>query len=137
MEFGKRSIKCGHRHYPCTSARETYTKSDAWKRAIPGFITALERLPGCSVQPREAGLATRSRRYSSDLADEDFEGTVRECAACTRMHTRAAMQLVLKGKLGDPGYMRGAKCALLPATIFSLGDPYTRHLPGGIASLGA
>ena len=89
--------------------RETYTKSDAWKRAIPGFITALERLPGCSVQPREAGLGSQNRRYSSGLADEDFEGIVRECAACTRKHTRAAMQLVLKGRLGDPGYMKGAK----------------------------
>ncbi len=89
--------------------REIYTKSDAWKRAIPGFITALERLPGCSVQPREDGLSSQNRKYSSGLADDDFEGTVRECAACTRKHTRAAMQLVLKGKLGDPGYIRGAK----------------------------
>ena len=92
--------------------RETYTKSDAWKRAIPGFITALERLPGCSVQPRESGQSgqkARNRRYSNDLADEDFEGTARDCAACTRKHSRCAMQIVLKGRLGDPGYIKGTK----------------------------
>lgn len=61
------------------------------------------------MQLREAGLSTRNRQYSNDLADEDLEGTVRECAACMRKHTRAVMQLVLKGKLGDPGYIRGAK----------------------------
>jgi hypothetical protein len=92
--------------------RETYTKSDAWKRSIPGFITALERLPGCSVQPRESGQSgkkARNRRHSNDLADEDFEGTARDCAACTRKHSRCAMQIVLKGRLGDPVYIKGTK----------------------------
>ena len=29
--------------------REVYAKSDAWKRALPGFVPALERLPGVGV----------------------------------------------------------------------------------------
>lgn len=76
---------------------------------MPGFITALERLPGCSVEKREADRHAENRRYSNDLADEDFEGVARECGACTRKHTRAVTQLVFKGTLGDPGYIQGAK----------------------------
>ena len=92
--------------YPC---REIYTKSDAWKRAIPGFITALERLPGCSVELREAGRASENHKYSSALADDDLAGVARDCAACTRAHTRAGKQLTFKGTAGDPGYIKQAK----------------------------
>lgn len=89
--------------------REIYTKSDAWKRAIPGFITALERLPGCSVELREAGRASENHKYSSSLADNDFADVARDCAACTRAHTRAGKQLTFKGTAGDPGYIKQAK----------------------------
>jgi hypothetical protein len=98
-----------------------YAKSDAWKRALPGFVPALERLPGVGVtvgaahdsaywQPDEAFLLGHD---DDDRGQDPLEDDARECAACRRLHSRATVELVFRGLPGDPPYLFGTKCAAL------------------------
>lgn len=96
--------------------REVYAKSDAWKRALPGFVPALERLPGVNVT---VGAAHNSEFWQDQpflqgnegYEDEEdvLEGDTRECAACKRLHSRATVELLFKGVPGDPPYLFGTK----------------------------
>ncbi len=99
---------CGNHH------REHYAKSDAWKRAVPGFVPALEHLPGLSVA---------EGHYEPSLNahyGEDDEDGVRECAACERLHSRATVELFFKGRPYWPDYKYGTKCVPLPCQILAL-----------------
>ncbi|CAL8466622.1 g6158 [Coccomyxa elongata] len=101
--------------------REHFAKSDAWKRALPGFIPAVERLPGLSMY---------QGRYDVSLnpgLEEDDPGEVRECAACERLHSRATMELTFKGRPYWPDYKYGTK-SLARMAIRS--DDYDSDLEG-------
>ena len=91
--------------------REHYAKSDAWKRALPGFVPALEALPGLS---REEGVYALDSVYATGpylQNNDDDDGETRECAACLRMHSRATCELVFRGVPYEPDYRFGTKCA--------------------------
>ncbi len=90
--------------YPaCSSIREHFAKSDAWKRALPGFVPALERLPGLSMDQGHYDISLNPG------LEEDDPGEVRECAACERLHSRATMELTFKGRPYWPDYKYGTK----------------------------
>lgn len=96
---------CGGPH------RENYAKSDAWKRALPGFVPALEALPGLFV---EEGICAGDLLYATEpylQNNDDDEGDDRECAACERLHSKATVQLVFRGVPYEPDYRFGTKCA--------------------------
>lgn len=82
--------------------REHHVKSEAWKRAAPGFVPALERLPG---------LSWGQGHYEGEVDDG---GEVRECAACERLHSHATVELTFKGRPYWPEYEYGTKCAPAP-----------------------
>jgi hypothetical protein len=88
--------------------RESYAKSDAWKKARRGFIPALERLPGLRV---EGGTMEDDDYCATDCDDE--EDVIRGCAACKRMHTRATAVLTFMGRPYWPDYTRSTKSAPL------------------------
>ncbi|EIE26346.1 hypothetical protein COCSUDRAFT_64448 [Coccomyxa subellipsoidea C-169] len=101
--------------------REHYAKSDAWKRAVPGFVPALEHLPGLSVA---------EGHYEPSLNahyGEDDEDGVRECAACERLHSRATVELFFKGRPYWPDYKYGTKSL---ADMAIRADDYDSDLEG-------
>ena len=86
-------------------------KSDAWKRAVPGFVPALEALPGVSIA---GGIDTGTSVYAAEpylQNNDDDDGGMRECTACERLHSRATVELVFKGVPHEPDYRFGTKCA--------------------------
>ncbi|KAK9916753.1 hypothetical protein WJX75_006571 [Coccomyxa subellipsoidea] len=83
--------------------REHYAKSDAWKCAVPGFVPAMERLPGLSVSQGKFDPSLNPHYQ------EDDDGGVRECAACERLHSRATVELLFKGRPYWPEYKYGTK----------------------------
>lgn len=84
-------------------SREHFAKSDAWKRAVPGFVPAVERLPGLSMDQGHYDISLNPG------LEEDDPGEVRECAACERLHSRATVELTFKGRPYWPDYKYGTK----------------------------
>ena len=98
----------------CHLRREHFAKSDAWKRAVLGFVPALERLPGLSLSEGHYDPSLNPHH------EEDDEGGERECAACERLHSRATVELLFKGRPYWPDYKYGTKCVPLRCKILSL-----------------
>lgn len=76
---------------------------------MPGFVPALERLPGLSVSEGHFDPSL------NPLQQEDDDDDVRECAACKRLHSRATVELLFKGRPYWPEYKYGTKCAPPPS----------------------
>ncbi|MFX8820874.1 hypothetical protein ABTM55_19080, partial [Acinetobacter baumannii] len=81
--------------------------SDAWKLAKRGFIPALERLPGLSTSGITGDVLDDDEDDYKVFDDPDF--SVRECAACKRLHSRATVEMTFKGKPYWPDYKYGNK----------------------------
>ena len=94
-------------------AREQFAKSDAWKRARPGFVPALEALPGLSMgNGVYAGDYLQNDDDGYDDGDhDDCDGDTCKCAACWRKHSRGTCELIFKGIPYVPDYRFGTKCA--------------------------
>lgn len=76
---------------------------------MPGFVPAMERLPGLSVSQGHFDPSLNPHYQ------EDDDGGVRECAACERLHSRATVELLFKGRPYWPEYKYGIKCAPPPS----------------------